>query len=159
LGGFAINAATGQITVANASVLDFETTPSFVLTVQASDGTLSDTAAITITLNNLNDVAPLLTDPTVPINHNSANRTPVSHVTAANSYADADPEGLASSPTRRSSDLLGGFAINAATGQITVANASVLDFETTPSFVLTVQASDGTLSDTAAITITLNNLN
>ncbi|MEP6889825.1 MAG: cadherin-like domain-containing protein, partial [Nitrospirota bacterium] len=54
-GAFAINAATGAITVANSAALDFETTPSFTLTVQASDGTLSDTAAITVNLNNLNE--------------------------------------------------------------------------------------------------------
>jgi CSLREA domain-containing protein len=64
---FAINASTGQITVNNSSALDFETTPSFSLTVEVSDnGTpgLTDTASVTINLNNINDVpvgAPTIT--------------------------------------------------------------------------------------------------
>jgi hypothetical protein len=62
LGGFAINAATGQVTVANSAVLDFETTPTFNLTVEASDGTFTDTAVITINLNDLNE-APVVNAP------------------------------------------------------------------------------------------------
>ena len=53
-GAFSINSSTGQLTVANTAVLDFETTPSFSLTVKVQDvGGLSDTATITINLNNL----------------------------------------------------------------------------------------------------------
>ena len=36
-GAFAIDPSTGQITVANSAALDFETTPSFSLTVQVTD--------------------------------------------------------------------------------------------------------------------------
>ena len=55
---FAIDASTGQITVNNSSALDYETIPSFSLTVEVADsGTpgLADTATITINLNNIND--------------------------------------------------------------------------------------------------------
>src|SRR5258706_13425694 len=62
LGGFAIDASTGAITVADSTKLDFETHPTFNLTVTASDGTLSDTAVITVNLNNLNDNAPNIVD-------------------------------------------------------------------------------------------------
>jgi hypothetical protein len=48
--------------VANSAVLDYETTPTFVLTVQASDGTLTDTADITVNLNNLPDNASPVAD-------------------------------------------------------------------------------------------------
>ncbi|NIW77560.1 MAG: hypothetical protein GWN08_20320, partial [Gemmatimonadetes bacterium] len=57
-GAFAIDAATGEITVANPAALDFETTPTFNLTVEVTDdGTpnLSDTATITIDLTDVND--------------------------------------------------------------------------------------------------------
>ena len=65
-GAFAINASTGQITVNNPSALNFETTPSFSLTVQVTDaGTpgLTDTATVTINLNNLNE-NPIVNDQT-----------------------------------------------------------------------------------------------
>src|SRR4029077_7349657 len=54
---FAINAATGQLTVLTSAALNFEVTPSFTLTVQATDnGTpaLSGTTFVTV---NLTDVA------------------------------------------------------------------------------------------------------
>lgn len=50
---FAIDAATGEITVSNAQALDFETVPEFQLTVEVTDNgdaPLSDTATITVTL-------------------------------------------------------------------------------------------------------------
>ena len=55
---FAINSSTGQITVADASQLNFELATSFTLTVQVSDGgtpSLSSNATITINLLNAND--------------------------------------------------------------------------------------------------------
>ncbi len=158
-GAFAINAATGAITVANSAALDFETTPSFTLTVTASDGTLSDTAAITVNLNNLNDNAPAIADATVAIDENSANATAVTNVSDSFTGTDFDRDAQAITYSITGGNTGGAFVIDAATGAITVANSAALDFETAPSFTLTVTASDGSLSDTAAITVNLNNLN
>ncbi len=266
LGGFAINAATGQITVANSAALDFETTPVFNLTVEASDGSLTDTAVITVNLtdldevapvvndqsfnyaenqgagatvatvvfsdnvgvtgftftatgtntssdgyyqisntgvitltaagaageaddfetgansfvhsvravdaagnfdtanitlnlNNLNDNAPRIDDTSVALNENSANGTAVYDVNDFFTGNDTDLDGTALTYSITAGNALGGFAINAATGQVTVANSAMLDFETTPVFSLTIEASDGTLTDTAVMTINLNDLN
>lgn len=55
-GAFAINPATGQISVANAAALDFETSPVFQLTVRVTDSgapPLSATAAVVVTLQDL----------------------------------------------------------------------------------------------------------
>ncbi len=71
---------------------------------------------------------------------------------------DLDRDGNAITYSITGGNALGGFAINPATGQITVNNSAVLDYETTPSFTLTVQASDGTLTGTATITINLTNV-
>ncbi len=61
-GAFAIDPATGEITVADATQLDFETTPFFALTVEVADSNgLTDTATITINLNDIND-APVAVD-------------------------------------------------------------------------------------------------
>jgi hypothetical protein len=59
-GAFSIHAATGQIRVANPTLLDFETGPSLILQVQVTDSggpALSDTAFVTIQLNDLAEVA------------------------------------------------------------------------------------------------------
>ena len=52
---FAIGASTGQITVAADATIDFETTSSYALTVTAADGPLTATAAVTVTVTNLDE--------------------------------------------------------------------------------------------------------
>ncbi len=63
-GKFTIDDATGEITTAAA--LDFETTPSYSLTVEVSDGQYADTATITIDVTNAAE-GPTFTD--VPQTH------------------------------------------------------------------------------------------
>ena len=126
--------------MANSGALDFETNPSFTLTVTASDGTLSDTAAITVNLNNLNDNAPAIADATVAIDENSANGTAVTNVSDSFTGTDLDRDGDPITYSITGGNTGGAFAINAATGAITVANSGALDFETNPSFTLTVTA-------------------
>ena len=56
-GAFSID-ANGQIKVANSAALDFETNPTFNLTIEATDDgipSLSDTTTVTISLNDVND--------------------------------------------------------------------------------------------------------
>jgi hypothetical protein len=55
---FAIDSATGQITVANASLLDFETTPTLTLSVQVIDGDGGlATALVTVNLVDLASIS------------------------------------------------------------------------------------------------------
>ncbi|MPZ53674.1 MAG: hypothetical protein GEU79_13240, partial [Acidimicrobiia bacterium] len=53
---FAIDEATGEITVAAA--LDFETTPNYSLTVEVDDGNATDDATITITVTDMGEATP-----------------------------------------------------------------------------------------------------
>ncbi len=53
---FEIDAETGQLTVAEGAVLDYESGDTlFMVTVEASDGELADTAAVTIRVTNADD--------------------------------------------------------------------------------------------------------
>jgi len=64
-GAFAIDSATGEITVANSAALDFETNPTFNLTVEVTDNTLqTDSGIVTINVNDLNET-PTAADKTV----------------------------------------------------------------------------------------------
>ena len=149
-GGFTINAATGELTVADASVLDFETTPEFALTVQVSDGSLTASATITIVLTDVDENrAPEISDQSFDIPENSANGTSVGSVVAA------DPDGDDITFSITAGNTSGGFDINTTTGEITVADGGVLDFEEIQSFVLTVEVTDGAKSGEAEITINL----
>ena len=161
---FAINPTTGQIRVANPAAVDFETTPTFTLTVTVTDsggngsgtaGTgLTDTATITINLTDGND-APNITNQTFQIAENSANGTSVGTVLATDPNA-----GNTVTFAITGGNTNNAFAIDANTGQITVASAAALNFEATPSFSLIVSATDNLgLSRTATITVNVQNVN
>ena len=69
---FAVNSATGELTVNNVDALDYETNPEFNLTVQVQDnglGSLTDQAIITINLININEID----QPATWIGNNSTN--------------------------------------------------------------------------------------
>ena len=152
-GGFTINAATGVVTVADSSKIDFETAAShaYTVTAQASDGTLSSSQTFTIAVN---DVAPA---------------TPVDSDAAANTIAEGAANGSTVGVTASSTDVNGpavtyslvgdtsggGFTINAATGIVTVADNTKIDYETAPghAYTVTAQASDGTLTSSQTFTI------
>ncbi|MGY3133593.1 putative thioesterase [Bradyrhizobium sp. USDA 4501] len=155
-GGFTINAATGVVTVADSSKLDFESSGgSYTVTTQASDGTLASSQTFTI---NIADVAP---------------STPVDGDAAANSVVEGAAAGTAVGITAHATDVNGpavtwsligdtsggGFTIDPTTGVITVADPTKIDYEgsgPTHSYTVTAQASDGTLASSQSFTIAVN---
>ena len=102
--------------------------------------------------------APVIANQTRSVAENSANGTNVGAVVTA-----SDPDaGQTISYAITGGNAAGGFAINSSTGQITVANAAVLNFETTPSFALTVRVTDNAaspLNTSATVTVNLTNVN
>ena len=159
-GAFAIDPTTGQISVANSAALDFEVTPTFSLTVQVTDnGTpvQSGTGTITVNLTNVNE-APVVNPATFSVVECSANGslvgTPVT-------FTDPDA-GQTHTFAITAGNTGNAFAIDPATGQITVADTTQISFATTPTYSLTVQVTDnGTpvLSGSATITINVTAVN
>src|SRR5258706_3647674 len=78
----------------------------------------------TVNLNNLNDNAPNIVDATTAIDENSANTTPVYNVSDSFTGTDLDRDGQAISYSITGGNSLGGFAIDASTGAITVADST-----------------------------------
>ncbi|MET3666561.1 cadherin domain-containing protein [Caulobacter sp. 1776] len=150
-GRFAIDAATGVVTVANANLLNFETATSHVIVVQASSGTESASASFTIDVTNAAPAAPSdINGAANRVSEHATNGTVVAGLT----LTAPDPHG--GTVTYSLTDDAGGrFAIDAATGVVTVANASLLDADTQGSHTLTVRASDGALTSSSNITVTL----
>ncbi|WP_425390750.1 cadherin domain-containing protein [Ekhidna sp.] len=151
---FAISSSSGELTVNSASALDFETTPSFGLTVEVNDGNGGFASAIiTVNLNDIDEISntdPIIADQTFSVDENSAMSTVVGTVVASDD--DGDP--LTYSIT--SGNTSSAFAISSSSGELTVNSASALDFETTPSFDLVVEVNDGNggiASATIAITV------
>ena len=53
--GFSLDNESGELTVSTSSALDFETTPTFNLGIEVSDGSLSDLAIFTISLTDVEE--------------------------------------------------------------------------------------------------------
>jgi Ca2+-binding RTX toxin-like protein len=102
------------------------------------------------------NVAPELMPEPFLVDENSAAGTAVGQVVATDANV-----GQTLSYSIVGGNMSGAFAINAATGQLTVANSAALDYETFPVFHLLIQATDNAtpaLSDYEQFTITLSDV-
>ncbi|HUQ71021.1 MAG TPA: cadherin repeat domain-containing protein, partial [Planctomycetaceae bacterium] len=152
-GQFAINASTGVITVAKATI-DFETTPQHVLQIKAQDNgnpVKSAQQAVTINVTNLNEPPVFLQPLAFTAAENTGNGVVVGTVRTA------DPEGNAVTYSLVGGNTNNAFSINPTAGEIIVKNSAALDFETTPQFLLQVKAQDnGNPANSRTQTITVN---
>ena len=147
----AIDARTGTLTLTDPSVLDHEERPRETLVVRATDDgfsysgpnqqPLSSTAGFTILVRDF-DEPPTAEPRTVTIPENLGNGAGIVRV------AGVDPEGARvryaflrpqAGGDATASQTASGFAIDEATGRITVHDSSRLDFERTEEIVLRVQ--------------------
>ncbi len=162
-GTFAINPATGSLSVANAALLDFETLSSrwddpavFELFVSITDnlGTAMESIRLVVTVGNVNE-APVFPPPlALSVPENLAAGGIITTVVAV----DADRSDFVTYSIV-DGNTGNAFAIDANSGALT--SARTLDFETTPSFTLTVRATDHgspSLTTDAVLTIHLLDL-
>ncbi|MGH6647647.1 cadherin domain-containing protein, partial [Aquabacterium sp.] len=160
-GRFVINAVTGVVTVANGTLLDYESATSHAITVVATslDGSSSN-QVMTINLTDGNESAVgAVSDTNATANSVAENATNGTVVGITANAIDAD--GTNNTITYSLSDNAGGrFAINAVTGVVTVANGSLLNYEAATSHAITVVATsaDGSSSN-QVMTINLVDVN
>ena len=106
----------------------------------------SDVQTFTITVRNTND-APVIDPQSFIVSEDDSLGYFIGNVLAS----DADGDQLFYSILDGNSD--GAFLINTTTGNLLLANPGALDAINTPQYLLSVQVSDGSLTDTAVITI------
>jgi predicted outer membrane repeat protein len=155
ISAFTIN-NSGQIRVADPDDIDFEVNPNNPLTVTVSDGTLTDTAIITVNLTNVNETPnrpPVANDATFSLVKTSPINTTVGTVTATDPDNNPLTYSITAGNLDSDADNIKAFSISSS-GVITVADTDDISSQTNP-FNLTVTVSDGNLSDTAAITVNL----
>ena len=132
------------------SALDYETQDSYTVTVKASDDNDGvDTIDVNITITDVNE-APSFDSLTATRNvpENTPANQPVGQPVPA-----TDPESNTLTYTLGGTDSAS-FGISSSIGQITVGVGTTLDFETKPSYEVTVTATDSlNLSDTITVTI------
>ncbi|HMS83318.1 MAG TPA: DUF4347 domain-containing protein, partial [Nitrospira sp.] len=154
-GRFAINSSTGQLTVADGGLLNYESTTSHNVTVRVTDaGGLTYDETFTINLTSVNEIPTNISLSGSTVAENATNGTVVG------TASTTDPD-TGDTHTYSLADTAGGrFAINSSTGQITVADGSLLNYESATSHNITVRTTDaGGLTRDQVFTINLTNVN
>ncbi len=153
-GAFTID-NSGNIRVLDGTQIDYETTPQFSLTVEATnlDGTTS--TEVIINVNNVNDPPKMDEDYyEFDVDENLPNTTLVGTVSATdNDPGDSVTYSLIPGPVTA-------FAIDSDDGEIRIVDTSQIDFESgTTQYTIYVLASDGGLFGMAPVEITINDVN
>lgn len=150
-GAFELDQNSGQLSVADSEELDFETNPSFELTIEVSDGELMNSAVITVNVADVSENnAPVIENQTLEISEN-AGAGAIGNVVATD---DESTTMLFSVVSGNEDDI---FSLSD-DGIIALEKPEALDFETTNSYTLTIEVSDGQLTDQADVTINVKDV-
>ncbi|NNC78826.1 MAG: hypothetical protein HKN94_01620, partial [Acidimicrobiales bacterium] len=150
---FAIDPATGEITLTATGALDYETTATYTLTLGADDGTAESTTDFKVSVINV-DEPPTISGPAALADQNENTVGPIETIVAT------DPEGDSFTFAIDSGDPGGVFAITPTTGLLSI--VGVLDYETTtlhPLVIRVTQDSDATKTMTVALDLNVLPLN
>ncbi|MGM0489708.1 MAG: cadherin repeat domain-containing protein, partial [Planctomycetota bacterium] len=154
-GLFAIDGGSGVVTVSGA--LDYETATSHDVTVRATsaDGSFS-TKSFTIAVTDVNDSPPIIpSGQTLSVSEDAISGTIVGRVVGT----DADTVGGLQDWKIMAGNVDGIFKIDGETGEISVADPALLDYETTASYVLLLTVSDGeNTSDAERVTLEITDV-
>ncbi len=153
-GSFDIDTGSGQLKTK--ATLDYEGSKNaYSVTVTASDGTLSDTITVTINVTDVdeNRAPAFATESTTrSVAENTAAEMSIGAVVSA-----TDPDNDTLTYTLGGTDA-GSFDIDTGSGQLKT--KAPLDYEGSKNaYSVTVTASDGTLSDTITVNITVSDVN
>ena len=102
-GRFAINSSSGEITVADGSLLNFENAASHTITVEVSDGQLTSSRDYSISLQDMNDAPELLS---ALDDQTTAEEASFSYTLPTNAFADQDGDAITFSATLPNGDPL-----------------------------------------------------
>lgn len=159
---FAID-AMGNLTVRADKSLNFEQTPSYTLTITASDGTLEDTAEVTVEVGNANE-APYFVDakgnrlmegdPSLSITY--AEDTAVG--TEIADFDAVDPDGDVLTFSLKNQDDTDHFSLDSVSGALTIKKS--LDYETQQVYQVEVNVTDpGNATAEVQLTVNVTNVN
>ena len=140
--------STGVITFISAP--DYETKSSYTATVTVSDGVNTASKALTVSVTNVNDIAPVITSSASSYALNENSTAVIATITAS----DAEGDSVVYSTSGTDAAF---FNIGSSSGVLTLKVAP--DYETKSSYSFNVVASDGVNSGSKAITLSIANLN
>jgi hypothetical protein len=150
-----IDASTGEVTLAVDPDADAKDTYSFAVVATDAADNSSEAQSVTLTVNNLDEVAPTITsgNQAAAIDENSGSQ--VVYV-ATSSDSDDVSSGITTYSLAEGSDS--SLAINAATGEVLLLTSP--DHESQADYSFTVIATDaaGNASDSQSVTLSVNDL-
>jgi hypothetical protein len=149
---FELNASSGQLTLSDLGVLDFETKISYELSIGVTDGKLTAESLVTLDIIDV-DEAPIVDNQSFLLDENSQNGTILGQLNAS------DPEGSTLVFTIDSGNQDGIFVLDEGSGQLSIIDSTKLDFEINPSIILTTSVSDGTLATVSSVYIEVKDIN
>ncbi|KPA15217.1 Cadherin domain protein, partial [Candidatus Magnetomorum sp. HK-1] len=151
---FSLNSETGVLSVQSSTLLDYENQASIVLTIGASDSQITQTAQITINLNNINDNTPDIQSQSFIIDEQAENQSIIGQIVVS------DADGQTPVCAINSGNDSNAFSLDEQSCELKVNDTSKLDYEQgVTSFVLNISASDGSLSNASPITVNIRNIN
>ncbi|WP_165869253.1 hypothetical protein [Maribacter algicola] len=147
-GAMAINATTGELTVIDPNLFDFETNPVITAEISVTDGVETTSSTATVNVNDVDEVSAQNTD--MNIDENPSNGDVIGTLQASGSNLTY---------TITFQNPAGAFAINQSTGELSVADETLFDFETNPNMLATISVSNGIQMVSANAMVSLNDVN
>jgi len=148
-GALSIDAGSGEISVVDPNLFDFEINPVITANIAIENAGDMATAVATINLNDIDEVT--IQQVTLDIDENSSNGSIVGSI-QANSNASVAYAISFQNPA-------GAFSIDANTGELSVADETLFDFETNPNMLATITVENGISTASANALVNLNDLN
>ena len=141
-------AVSSDGTITTAASLDYETTSSYSLTLTATDGINTVTENLTINVNDVAELSIALASSSISIDENASSGSSVTTTTTTTDGSGSVTYSLSGTGSNN-------FAVSS---DGTITTAATLDYETTPSYSLTLSATDGTNTVTQNLTVNVNDL-
>lgn len=157
---FSLGSSSGKLSVSRE--LNFNDKPKYVLTILAKDNgspNMSDTATVTVIIVDKNNPPYFLE---YEFEFNAWEHNPADTVIGQLEAADEDKNPDFNQLTYRLIDDPSGFFAVSKDGEVSIPEANVLNYEPIagdPTYVLTVEVSDGMAQDTAYVVVTVLNIN
>lgn len=151
---FEIDATTGALYLKAGQAVNFEATPTIALTLTSTDGPMTYSKPITLTVGNVNEApTDIVVTNQVGVAENNLLRTKIADL------AVTDPDLVAAFRNNVVTVSDARFEIDAPTGALYLKAGQAIDYETIKTIAMTVTATDGSLSVAKAITLTVLNAN
>ena len=150
---FAVDSATGQLSVPAGTDLDFETRTDYAFDVVASDGDLTASRRVEVTVTDVNEAPAFDESGTLALQVPEGTTGNIGDPAAA---TDPDADDLTYSLSGADA---GSFAVDSATGQLSVPAGTDLDFETRTDYAFDVIASDGDLTASRPVEVAVTDVN